>query len=170
MDRQALLEKAVAFHGHSCGGLIVGMSAAFYAMELLDITESSKDEEIVCIAENDSCSVDAIQAVLGCSTGKGNLIFRIRGKQAFSFFNRENGKKIRLVLKDLSFASREEKQKFMLESSGKEIFEVKEVLFDLPEPAKIFKSRKCEICGEVTAEPWLRLKDNQIICLDCYNK
>ncbi len=29
-----MLEKATHFHGHTCGGLLIGVSAAHYAMEL----------------------------------------------------------------------------------------------------------------------------------------
>ena len=50
-----------------------------------------------CITENDACGVDAIQAIL--SSEKGNLLFHMRGKQAFSFYNRKTGKSVRLVLK-----------------------------------------------------------------------
>lgn len=39
------------------------------------------DEEMVAIVENDSCAVDAIQVLTGCTLGKGNLIFRDYGKQ-----------------------------------------------------------------------------------------
>ena len=84
MNEQALWEKAVAFHGHVCGGVTIGYKAALYAVKLLDI-QFSEDEELVCVSENDACGVDAIQAILGCSLGKGNLLFHITGKQAFSF-------------------------------------------------------------------------------------
>ena len=170
MDRRSLLEKAVSFHGHICGGLMIGFQAAIYAMELLDISEASKDEEIVCVTENDSCGIDAIRAILGCSAGKGNLIFRLRGKQAYSFFNRKNGRHVRLVLKDIKFSSPEEKKDFMFKSDGSDIFDLKEPPFDLPETASIFKSCKCSQCGEVTAEPWLRLMDGKALCLDCYKE
>ena len=88
----------VAFHGHECGGLTIGWKASLYAIKLLEL-EFSEDEQVVCIAENDACGVDAIQVMLGCSIGKGNLLFHMRGKQAFSFYNRKNGKSVRLVLK-----------------------------------------------------------------------
>jgi formylmethanofuran dehydrogenase subunit E len=97
-DKNEMWERAVRFHGHICPGLMIGFSASLYAMELLDL-EFSEDEEVVCIVENDSCSVDAIQAVLGCTVGKGNLLFHMRGKQAFSFYNRNTGKSVRLVQK-----------------------------------------------------------------------
>ena len=87
-----------AFHGHECGGLTIGYKASLYAIELLNL-EFSDDEQVVCISENDACGIDAVQVMLGCSVGKGNLLFHMRGKQAFSFYNRKNGKSVRLVLK-----------------------------------------------------------------------
>ena len=78
---EALWEKCVEFHGHACGGLALGYRAALYAAQLLDVTPA-EDEELVCIAENDACGVDAIQVVLHCSVGKGNLLFHLTGKQA----------------------------------------------------------------------------------------
>ena len=77
-------ERCVAFHGHECGGLTIGYKAAQYAAKLLEL-KFSADEQVVCIAENDACGVDAIQVMLGCSVGKGNLLFHMTGKQAFSF-------------------------------------------------------------------------------------
>ena len=91
-DKKAMWEKAVAFHGHECGGLTIGYKASLYAMTLLDL-KFSDDEEVVCISENDACGVDAIQVLLGCSVGKGNLLFHMTGKQAFSFYNRKTGDK-----------------------------------------------------------------------------
>ena len=70
------VEKCVAFHGHECGGLTIGYKAAIYAEKLLNIT-FSEDEDVVCISENDACGVDAIQVLLGCSVGKGNLLFHM---------------------------------------------------------------------------------------------
>ena len=115
-EKKALWEQCVEFHGHVCGGLTIGYKASLYAMELLRLN-FSQDEEVVCIAENDACGVDAVQVVLGCSVGKGNLLFHIRGKQAFSFFNRKTGKSVRLVLKDRpAFASKEESFAYLQEN------------------------------------------------------
>ena len=82
-------EECVAFHGHSCPGLTIGYKAALYAIRLLDLS-FSEDEEVVCISENDACCVDAIQIMLGCTAGKGNLLFHMTGKMAFTFPN-QNG-------------------------------------------------------------------------------
>ena len=87
-------ERCADFHGHTCGGLAIGFQAARRAAQLLGLT-FSQDEEVVCVCENDACGVDAIQVLLGCSVGKGNLLFRMRGKQAFSFFCRKTGQSVR---------------------------------------------------------------------------
>lgn len=58
----------------------------------------------------------------------------------------------------------------MLSAPGEEIFDVKEVSFELPARAKIYRSQKCPLCNEITAEPWLRVKDGMEICIDCLHK
>ena len=166
MDKKELWEKAVAFHGHICGGVTIGYKAALYAIELLDI-RFSPDEELVCIAENDACGVDAIQAVLGCSVGKGNLLFHMTGKQAFSFYNRKTGKSVRLVLRPRPGMTREKSLEYMTEREGAELFEVKETKIALPQRARLFRSVRCAICGEETAEHLCRLQDGKMVCLDC---
>jgi formylmethanofuran dehydrogenase subunit E len=166
-DKNAMWERAVRFHGHICPGLMIGFRASLYAMELLDL-EFSEDEETVCIVENDSCSVDAIQAVLGCTVGKGNLLFHMRGKQAFSFYNRNTGKSVRLVQKNSKFErTREEAFLFYSSCSNEEMFDVKETAIELPEEAKIFESYACECCGEKTGANWIRILDGKKVCLDC---
>ena len=165
---QKYWEECVKFHGHECGGLTIGYKAALFAMELLDI-QFSEDEQIVCVTENDACGVDAIQVMLGCSAGKGNLLFRLRGKQAFSFYNRETGKAVRLVLRERPQMSREESFRYMKEKEPKDLFEVKEVKNQLPEKARLFGSYKCEICGEMTMESMLRLENGKKVCLDCFH-
>ncbi len=170
VNKTELWDKAVAFHGHVCGGLAIGYQAALYAAELLDLAFSD-DEEVVCIAENDACGVDAVQVVLGCSVGKGNLLFRMRGKQAFSFYDRGTGKAVRLVLKPRPRRmTREEAFAYYRNSAPAELFDVREPAVALPEPAQIFRSWPCDRCGEETAEGWLRLSEGKRLCLDCYQK
>lgn len=172
-------EKCVAFHGHECGGLTIGYKAALYAIKLLNLKEVnqenrdcciSSDEEIVCITENDACGIDAIQVILGCSVGKGNLLFHMRGKQAFSFYNRKSGKSVRLVLKPRPQGmTRQESFAYYQSLEPEELFEVKETTIPLPEPAQIFKSFICSCCGETASENMMRMQDGKMFCLDCYS-
>ena len=161
-------EKCVAFHGHACGGLTIGYKAAQYAIRLLNLTFSD-DEEVVCIAENDACGVDAIQVMLGCSIGKGNLLFHMRGKQAFSVYNRKTGKAVRLVLKPKPEGLRKEDSlQYYQSREPEELFDVKPVALALPGKARLFGSYRCDCCGEVTGANWIRLAGEKKLCLDCY--
>ena len=187
------LKPVVAFHGHICPGLIIGYRAAKLAAKELEL-HRDKDEELVAVVENDACGVDAIQSMLGCSIGKGNLIFRDQGKQAFTIFRRDNGKAVRLVFQGQAGASspegmalrkkvmigaatadeqalfevqKTERMRQMLAAPDQELFSVKTPNFTLPERARIFDSYACESCGEVTMEPRLRLVDGKKVCLAC---
>lgn len=165
--REDLWKKCVEFHGHECGGLLIGFRAALYGMELLEL-DYSQDEEVVCVTENDACGVDAVQVVLGCSVGKGNLLFKMRGKQAFSFYNRKTGKGVRLILKETPEMESQEKLRYLEEQPGDVLFEVKEEVGELPSKAWRLPSVKCEQCGEMTAENMVRLQNGRKLCLDCY--
>lgn len=175
MDQKKMWKHCVAFHGHECGGLTIGYKASLYAIRLLEITMHedahgclSPDEQLVCIAENDACGVDAVQALLGCSVGKGNLLFHTRGKQAFSFYNRSNGKSVRLVLKPRPEGmSREESFAWLQEREPEDLFEVKETKLAVPEQARIFRSLVCSRCGEIVSENMIRLQNGETLCLDC---
>lgn len=160
----------VAFHGHECGGLTIGYKASLYAAQLLGL-EFSDDEQVVCIVENDACGVDAIQVMLGCSIGKGNLLFHMRGKQAFSFYDRKKGKSIRLVLKPKPEGmSKAESFAYYQSCQPEEMFDVKETVIALPENARLFDSHICDRCGEVTGANWIRLVGEKKLCLDCYDR
>ena len=165
-----LWEKCVSFHGHACPGLAIGFKAAEAAVKKLGL-KFSEDEEIVCITENNACGVDAIQYITSCTFGKGNLIFVNRGKQAFTFYRRDTEEGIRIVLKSLERPqNREEWMNSLLDSDVEEIFEFKSPKYPLPKKANIYPSIKCEICGETAAEPYIRLKEGKLVCIDCFEE
>ena len=160
-------QRCAAFHGHVCGGLTIGYQAARYAIRLLDLT-FSQDEDVVCIAENDACGVDAIQVMLGCSVGKGNLLFHMMGKQAFNIYERTSGRSVRLVLRPTPEGmSRDQSMHDLMEHEPEELFDVKPTTLQLPERARIFDSYICECCGEKTGANWIRIRDGKKLCLYC---
>jgi len=91
-------EEVIRFHGHSCPGLALGYRVSLAALKAMDRGKISEDEELVAIVENDSCAVDAIQLVTGCTFGKGNLIFRDYGKQVYTFLKRPSGNGVRISI------------------------------------------------------------------------
>ena len=163
-----LWEKAVAFHGHACPGLALGVRLCEFVQQELGVGVSP-DEELVCIAETDSCPVDAVQAILGCTMGKGNLLCSRAGKTAYNFYNRTTGASVRVVArKNNREMSREERQRQILEAPVEELFTTTEVKYPLPEQARIFKTVTCELCGEGMAEHMARLQDGKVVCLHCF--
>ena len=169
MDRKRLWEKSVEFHGHQCGGLTIGYKAALYAIELLEL-EFSVDEEVVCVSENDACGIDAIQVILGCSIGKGNLLFHMTGKQAFSFYNCNTLESVRLVLKKRTDGmSKEESFIYYQDLELRDMFDIKERKIKLPERARKFKSYICHNCGEAASSNFIRIERDEKYCIDCYD-
>jgi len=163
-----LWEKAVEFHGHECPGLAIGFKACEAAMEKMGIA-FSKDEEIVCVTENDACGVDAVQVITGCTFGKGNLIYKGTGKMAFSFFGRTSEKRLRMILKPFSGnMDRQQRKVYLLNSPVDEIFSFSKPGFELPEKARLFSTIICEICGEGAPEHKIRLQEGRKVCLDCF--
>jgi len=187
-------EDVTGFHGHSCPGLALGYRVALKAMEELSIEEASQDEEIVAIVENDSCAVDAIQFITGCTFGKGNLIFRDYGKHAYTFIKRTPPKVVRIYIQFGLNKERDEEKAFrekylqgdrsplvvekmneirrkriqeILNAPQEEIMKVTYPEIEFPSKARIFKSVKCELCGEDVAEPKARLLNGRIVCIPC---
>ena len=161
------LTPVVAFHGHLCPGLLIGWRASRMAMKLLGLSRDV-DEEIVAVVENDACGVDAIQALLSCTVGKGNLIFNLQGKNAFSFYRRSDGKSFRLVLRPTPEKTKEERLAWLMDGDYHEMFDVKEAPAPVPEEARIFKTVTCSVCGERFAESFAHLQNGEIVCSACY--
>ena len=186
-------QKCIEFHGHLCPGLTMGYRASLAGLEWLK-AHRSVDEEIVAIVETDACSADAVQVMTGCTFGKGNFIFKDHGKMAFTFFSRQSGKGVRVVLKSDVFTPDERHLKLIqkkqngtateaelaeferkfkkrtrdiLEKPTEDIFELKEAQFDLPAKAQIESSIACSQCGEPTMESRLVEKDGLKICKGC---
>lgn len=171
------LARTADFHGHLCPGLVLGYRAVKAAMERGG-WERPEDEELICVAENDSCSVDAVQFLAGCTFGKGNLYFRDHGKQVFTFVSRRDPKKgIRISLRPDAWPSSEgdtdpeERRRAAMERflalPLEELFRVDEVEVDLPPEAEIRPSILCDRCGEPTMETKAVREGDNVVCVPC---
>ena len=172
MDTADLMNKAVQFHGHSCPGLALGVLVSKYILE--NKNEFSIDEELVAVVENDNCSVDAIQALLGTTFGKGNFVFRDYGKNSYTFYNRTHKRAVRLSIKNNSWRendlSREEKTDLLLHSKPEDIFSIREVEYNPPDYAEIHDSIMCARCHEPTMATRLFEHDHEKLCIPCYEE
>ena len=188
-----LIKATIDFHGHSCPGLAIGIRAAELAMDRFGC---SVDEEIVAVVETDMCAVDAIQFLLGCTFGKGNLIHLDYGKSAFTFHSRQDGKSIRIVARpnaigepddelivlrtkklkeELSTQEQErlkkataERTKRVMEADLDKLFDVKPSHSPIPRKARILESLICRDCGEATMESRTRRLFGKTLCTSCF--
>jgi len=164
------LEKVVEFHGHLCPGLALGYRVAKLGLRLLDAPRA-KGEELIAIVENDSCAVDAIQFLMGCTFGKGNLYFKDYGKHGYTFARRSDGKAVRISLKEDVFSrigDREERIRKFLSLGEEELLEARDVRVELPKEAEIHGSVVCGSCHEIVMETRVRMRDGKAYCIPCY--
>lgn len=161
----ALYEQAALLHGHKCPGLAIGVRAAVEGMRLLEI-QDIQDKDWFCVAENRACYLDGIQAVAGCTFGKGNLIYRPTGKTAFSFYH--NGRAVRLVMRELDFSGdRDAMTEYILTAPFSQLFLAGQPLAALPEREAHSPRLACSVCGETAEEHAMRVKDGKPVCIDC---
>lgn len=160
------------FHGHICPGLALGYRATRAGIEALSANRAL-DEEFIAIVENDSCAVDAVQVLAGCTFGKGNLFVRDHGKQVYTFALRDSGRAVRVALRTevgrerSENMSRDERTQFLLARPTGELFDVRPVEIELPGPAEIHKSVVCEECGEAAMETRVRTVGGRRLCIPC---
>ncbi len=188
------LKNCIKFHGHLCPGLIYGYIVSKEAIRLHKVSRST-DEEIVAICENDSCSIDAFQIILGTTAGKGNLIIQDYGKNAYTIINRSSNKAFRFSRKNSykykgkhqkefmelenAFSSgtankdQRKRQKMLksldlLEKPFDDVFHTENADIKIPSYAPLARSVACSICGEMTMETKMTKTSNgQLACIPC---
>lgn len=186
--------EVVKFHGHVCPGLALGFRVAELAVAKLELSRSD-DEEFVAIVENNSCAVDAIQMMTGCTFGKGNLIFRDYGKQVYTFIKRRGGDSLRIAVcwqppaeddktadnwqrylagdrspevMEMVKKSKIRKAEAVLTASFDELFSVGQSFAPLPPKAQIYPTVICGDCGEkVMAPKAFKGADGKFRCIPC---
>ncbi len=191
---ESTLARVVDFHGHLCPGLAMGVHAAQIARR--EIGPHSPDEEVVAVVETDMCAVDAIQFLTGCTFGKGNLVHRDYGKNAYTFFRRSDGRAVRVVGRPDAWqrdpehqalvakiregtASDVERARFrelhqsqsraLLSLDPDELFSVAEVDGPPPPMARIHPSVPCAQCGEGVMETRVRRLGDRELCQPCFD-
>lgn len=188
-------EDTIKFHGHACPGLAIGFRVANLALKELGLR--ARDEEMVAIVENNSCAVDAIQFICGCTFGKGNLVYKDFGKQVYTFIRRPHSEGVRIAVKwkpgpedpetetmwtrysegdrspEVTAVVQNRKARKMntiLAADDAELFEVKRIQVEMPEPARIYRSLTCASCGEKVMESRTRKIEGKILCMPCTEK
>lgn len=187
--------QAVKFHGHICPGLAIGYYASHIAMRWLS-AERSPEDEVFAVLESAGCGADAVQAITGCTTGKGNLIVDDIGKQVYIFGIRGHPKAIRIALRPAYTLDRldpglmelrdkvssgkasgdevgnlrlriERACRAILESPGEAVFDVREVAIEEPARGCATAMVTCAKCGEPVASDRARKNGSGYVCPSC---
>ncbi len=186
------LELAIQFHGHICPGLLMGVRVAEFARDYLEVSPD-RDEELLAIVETNSCSVDAIQSILGCTFGKGNLVFKDYGKSVYTIASRDKNRAIRIVQKyqsqphrdnlryrelnhreELTEAEAAEKEGLLasiferiITTPFEDMFDWREIELEFPARASVYPTVQCSVCGEGVMQPRALLNGQQYVCPAC---
>lgn len=194
MDK-ALLELGIAFHGHKCPAMPLGIRVGLAAMKALDVKRAA-NKELYCICETGPahatmCFVDGVQVATGCTLGKANIEKVNYGKNAVTLIDVKTKRAVRVTL-NATFQKQGLASKFVgLRRQGIEPQDIEadivnpiiDRISSLPDedilvvgdvhevewkPRKgTFEWMECEECGEVTFAEGLRVVDGRHLCIPC---
>ncbi len=195
MVDEKLLEMAFAFHGHKCPAMPLGLRAGLKALEVLGV-ERSKDKELHVIAETGKghaagCFLDGVMVATGCTYGKSNIEKRYWDKMAFTLIDTKTNRAVRVSLRPEFFAKAlespfvQERKKGIppqdipyeilkplldrvLSMPYEEFLVVSDVFeYKFEKKPGCFTAIPCAVCGELTFEKALRVKDGKKVCIPC---
>lgn len=191
-DRDAT-GRAVAFHGGLCPALALGIQAARIALE--EVGPDGRDHEVHAESEDETCGIDAVQALTGCTLGNRDLTIVPYGKFAFTFHRRGDGKTVRIAALPSAWdwdpehvglfarvqaglatpsqlqrfrAMHSEKAEAILAAPPRQQFTVTEV--DSYPPVRPYAHRPtllCTRCGEMVASDRVRTLEGRDYCIPC---
>ena len=180
-----LLEDAKKFHGHLCGGQVVGVRMAMAGLRELGITDpkGTQRKDFVAFVETYRCATDAIIVTTGLTPGKRSLRVMDYGKMAATFVHLPTGKAVRVN----ALESSREKAAALAETMGsledqntylealvqlpeEDLLYVQEVAVvldpcDLPGPPTGFAI--CSVCGETVLDGRHVNLDGRSYCKPC---
>jgi len=194
MDR-SLLEMGIAFHGHKCPAMPLGIRVGLAAINALGVQRAS-NKELYCMCETGyahatMCFVDGVQVATGCTFGKSNIEKLDYEKNAITLINVKTKRAVRVALKP-EFQKNGLASEFVkLRSRG---IEPKDIIPEIVDPmiARIvalpdedlltvgevhtvewtpkkgtFEWAECANCGEVTFAHGLRVAAGRRVCIPC---
>ncbi len=195
LDTTDILNQALAFHGHKCWASTAGVRLGLAAMDALGVTRAGAKELHAIIEIGDHhggmCFGDGIQFTTGCTFGKGNIEKSGEGKFAVTLVDKASGRAVRVAYKP-TLQPRIKASAFMQKRAAgvpasqipdDEQAEVVHLVWDAPaeailtvgpveprtwsEPAEVVRFAVCPSCGELVAEPYLRVAEGRIVCAAC---
>lgn len=189
-----VFQDAVDFHRHLCLDIAVGYRAAeILVREMGDELKNMK--EVVALVGNQTCALDAIQEITGCTFGKRNLILTQVGKPVYILQNTKTGNSVRAychywdsfdhtefraLRKAVKKPDASDEQKATLERMTKEtidkilaapeseLFQVSRTVLPAPKISGKYPASPCDTCGEHADEALLTEVEGKKLCKECF--
>ncbi len=174
-DIGILLEKARAFHGEVCPGIVMGTRMTIAAMRELGMDPLVHNRDLIVYVEIDRCATDAIQAITGVTLGHRTLKFLDYGKFAATFADASTGRAFRVAAlpkKNNGEQDFKEISRQLMTIPESEIFTIEAVEITIP-PQDLpgFPTHKdvCSQCGEQILDRREIIRDGRVLCKNCLN-
>lgn len=195
MNNRQILEDALEFHGHKCWASTAGVRIGLAALDALGAERSGAKSLHAVLEIGDyhgaMCFGDGVQYTTGCTFGKGNVEKNPKGKLAVTLIDKANNKAVRVSYKPTLQKQIKESPFMQKRAAGippteipeSEQWELVNLIWDAPqddimtvgpvesyewsEPAEIVRFAVCDGCGELVAEPYLRVVHGEPLCVDC---
>jgi len=182
------------FHGHRCPFMPIGYRMGTLMLKTL-AAPKAQDHEYFIESELGSghpqtCLMDGLQAVTGCTYGKLMMERMNYGKLAATLWTPGNGS-VRIAIRP-EFSDKLGKYEFfdyrkkgvepskipepvrlevinvVLNATDEEMFTVKKLPnYEYKRMKGSFNKAKCEGCGEYVFERYVRMKDGKLFCIPC---
>ncbi len=191
----AALERLFDFHGHRCWASTVGLRAALAALAALDV-EASGGKSLTAVVDigdhhGAMCFADGVQVATGCTLGKGNIEKSGKGKLNLTLVDTASRRQVTVSYKptlqaqirDSAFMQKRSAGVPPTEIPAEEQWELVHLIWDAPEDAvltvgpvvaaewepveEVVRFAVCPGCGQLTAEPYLRVVKGEQVCIDC---
>lgn len=188
-----VFQDAVDFHRHLCLDIAIGYRAAeILVREMGDELKNMK--EVVALVGNQTCALDAIQEITGCTFGKRNLIMTHVGKPVYILQNTKTGNSVRvychywdtfdhtefrMLRKAVKKTDATAEQKATLQQLTKEtidkilaapeseLFQVSRIVLPPPEISGKYPAAACTVCGEYADQALLTGAEGKKLCKEC---
>lgn len=195
-ELEKTFQTGLAFHGHKCPAMPMGLRAGLTAMKILGV-KRAPDKELSLVSETGKghaagCFLDGLMMATGCTYGKSNVEKRYYNKMAFTLIDNQRGKAVRVSLKPDFFAMALNSPFVQKRKAGVPPQDIEPAITDplvdrvlnVPEEqfldigeiqtvevqknTGIFDTQPCAKCGELTFINKLRPNaDGQLLCIPC---
>ncbi|MDR2142676.1 MAG: FmdE family protein [Deltaproteobacteria bacterium] len=170
-DWRDYLDKAATYHGHICGGQILGIRMALLGLRLLSLDPQAELRDLVVYLESDRCVADAVYVVTGVTIGRRRVKLFNYGKTAMSLLDLKSGQAYRISVVDQDRPPKNaDLVAYWLAKKDEDIFRVQKVALTIgpgEEPGPPTRAVACQNCGEMVLDHRDVTKNGQTLCRAC---